>query len=150
MDDELRYSPRQGNGTTDDSVRQVMAVMDRSESIILRLDSFMSTSRGVVQDLTELARVRQEAQYQLRLLDARLTAFIARTNADTARFNATLPVLEKQLDRIQNRIDLALDKALTLADGDFSDASVARQNYVVDLLSEMNKSFNDLVAKLMG
>ena len=60
-----------------------------------------------------------------------------------------MPILDKQMDKISDRIDMITERILSLTDGDMTEETLKKQSLLMDTLSNFSGSFNNLVMKLM-
>lgn len=60
-----------------------------------------------------------------------------------------MPILDKQMDKISDRIDMITERILSLTDDDMTEETLKKQSLLMDTLSNFSVSFNNLVMKLM-
>lgn len=99
--------------------------------------------------ITNIVQATSEVKIAMQSLENEMERFRISAQKDAYLYEKSLPMWEKQMDRIQDRIDKAMDRVLSLDLGDFSEANVQRQNMFMDVLTEVNNSFNSMVMKLM-
>ena len=82
-------------------------------------------------------------------IEAELEAFKTATGAKLEKFKLQVPILDKQMDKISDRIDMITERILSLTDDDMSEETLKKQSLLMDTLSNFSVSFNNLVMKLM-
>jgi ClpP class serine protease len=64
-------------------------------------------------------------------------------------YEISLPTFERQLDRIQDRIDKYTDKILDLAGEEVSPNVLEKQKILISSMETFSDQFNNMITKLM-
>lgn len=104
---------------------------------------------GAMHSLTELEAVRGRIDLEMKRLDNDLQLAVLAAQKDMKLYEVAFPVFGQQMDRIQNRIDMTMEKVLNLIDADLTPENAQRQAMVMDLLNTTQANFDALVAKLL-
>lgn len=72
------------------------------------------------------------------------------TNFKLERFRAAMPVLEKQLTSVSNRIDKITDSMITNVMDAKDDLSIKKHEMLLSMLTDANNSFNNMLTKLIN
>lgn len=121
--------------------------MESARGVITSLEK---CATGIITEMKELESIRAQARLQMKVIDTQFETFLARLHSNETLYAQSLPTFNRLLDRIQDRIDRTLDKALALADGEVTESSVKNQEFVMGILTAMNNDFNAMVAKLVN
>lgn len=136
-----------GQGRTlPDSFREGADMVRSAGELAATLGTVVS---GALRSLTELEALRGKIDLEMKRLDNDLQLAVLAAQKDMKLYETALPVFGQQLDRIQNRLDMAMEKALELINGDLTDDNARRRAMVMDLLSATQSNFDALVAKLL-
>lgn len=139
--------PEQYRGTESSEVSEKTNNLQSVKEIIKSLDGLVSNmTSGTARVVESTGNVKTA----MKRLENEMEAFIISAQKDAYLYEKSLGVWEKQLDRIQDRIDQAMTKVLNLADGDFNQETVQKQKMLMDALTQINDSFNTMVVKLMA
>ena len=87
---------------------------------------------------------------ETRRLEHQLDAFIFKTQSDIVKFEILVPVVEKQLQNLSDRIDKLIDK---LMDEDLSNTDegiLEKHNLILQLLMQENETFNNAMMKMLS
>lgn len=123
----------------------IIAINSAADRVLTSLESISSIST----DLTDMMHTFANMQIGIKQINAELDAFKTATGAKLDKFKLQVPILDKQMDRISNRIDQITDKILALTDDDMSEQTLKKQATLMNMLSNFNDSFNNLVMRLM-
>ena len=123
----------------------IIAINSAADRVLTSLESISSIST----DLTDMMHTFANMQIGIKQITAELDAFKTATGAKLDKFKLQVPILDKQMDRISNRIDQITDKILALTDDDMSEQTLKKQATLMNMLSNFNDSFNNLVMRLM-
>ena len=123
----------------------IIAINSAADRVLTSLESISSIST----DLTDMMHTFANMQIGIKQINAELDAFKTATGAKLDKFKLQVPILDKQMDRISNRINQITDKILALTDDDMSEQTLKKQATLMNMLSNFNDSFNNLVMRLM-
>ncbi len=135
------------NSNLPSSLNESSALVRSSNELIATLGETLTTA---MRSLTELEAVRGKIELEMKRLDNELQLAVAQANNDVALRQTLIPVFGQQLDRIQNRLDMAMEKALELVDGELTDDNSRRRTMVMELLAGTQANFDAMVAKMLG
>ena len=100
----------------------VIAISSAADRVLSSLDSINSISS----DMTDIMHTFANMRIGLKQIDAELDAFKTATGAKLDKFKLQVPILDKQMDRISDRIDQITDKILALTDDDMSEQALKK------------------------
>lgn len=123
----------------------VAAITSAADMMLSSLDRINSVSS----DVDDMVHTLADMRVAVKQIDAQLDAFKTATGTKLEKFKLQVPILDKQMDNISNRIDKITDKILALSDDDMSEATLHKQSLLMDALSQVNDTFNNIVMKLM-
>lgn len=110
------------------------------------LDSMITnTTTGIA----NIVQITSSVKIAMQSLENEMEQFRINAQKDAYLYEKSLPMWEQQLNRIQDRIDKVMDRVLSSESSDFSETAIQRQNMLMDVLTEVNDSFNTMVMKLM-
>lgn len=122
-----------------------LAKVDVVNNTLATLNSMITnTTSGIA----TIVQATGDVRVAMQSLENEMEQFRINAQKDAYLYEKSLPMWEQQLNRIQDRIDKAMDHLLSF-DSDFSESAIQRQNMVMDVLTEVNNSFNAMVMKLM-
>ena len=122
-----------------------LAKVDAVNNTLATLNSMITnTTSGIA----TIVQATGDVRVAMQSLENEMEQFRINAQKDAYLYEKSLPMWEQQLNRIQDRIDKAMDHLLSF-DSDFSESAIQRQNMVMDVLTEVNNSFNAMVMKLM-
>lgn len=83
-------------------------------------------------------------------LDHELDMYIAESNMKLERFKVAMPILEKQLTLISNRINGITDKMLENVMDASDSESIKKHEIMSEMLHDANESINNMLVKLIS
>lgn len=85
----------------------------------------------------------------IKRLDTKLELYLAKVDADVEKFTVQLPMIERLLNRISDRIDKTADLILERNRGSLTKEELQQQAITLEVFKKESDSFNDLILKLM-
>ena len=85
----------------------------------------------------------------IKRLDTKLELYLAKVDADVEKFTVQLPMIERLLNRISDRIDKTADLILERNRGSLTKEELQQQSITLEVFKKESDSFNDLILKLM-
>ena len=122
---------------------------NRINTAIQRVSNIMDQVSDVSCTFAQVMNSANEMKIEIARLDHQLDAFIAQTDANLERFKRAAPILEKQLENASSRIDRIVDKILSNSDSDITEESLQKQSILIDMMTQANDSFNNMIMKLL-
>ena len=123
----------------------LLAISSATDLMMTSLDKVNNISSNINDMVHTLANMHVAVEQ----IEAELEAFKAATGAKLEKFKLQVPILDKQMDKISDRIDMITERILSLTDDDMSEETLKKQSLLMDTLSNFSVSFNNLVMKLM-
>lgn len=126
-----------------------MSPMEFANNAMQRVSNIMDRATDITCTFAQVMNSANEMKMEIARLDHQLDAFIAQTDANLERFKRAAPILEKQLENASARIDRITDKILSNSDSDLTPESLQKQSILIDMMTQANDSFNNMVMKLL-
>ena len=123
----------------------LLAISSATDLMMTSLDKVNNISSNINDMVHTLANMHVAVEQ----IEAELEAFKTATGAKLEKFKLQVPILDKQMDKISDRIDMITERILSLTDDDMSEETLKKQSLLMDTLSNFSGSFNNLVMKLM-
>ena len=96
---------------------KVMQVFDRTDSSIDKLNNSLIIVDGIAKTAKEAADVFvtiKKIDYEIKNLDVKLEQFIKEADINLEKFKIKAEVVEKQLDKFSDKLDVILNKAVSI------------------------------------
>lgn len=123
----------------------LLAISSATDLMMTSLDKVNS----ITSDFNDMVHTLANMHVAVEQIEAELEAFKTATGAKLDKFKLQVPILDKQMDKISNRIDMITERILSLTDDDMTEETLKKQSLLLDTLSNFSGSFNNLVMKLM-
>ena len=123
----------------------LLAISSATNLMMTSLDKVNS----ITSDINDMVHTLANMHVAVKQIEAELEAFKTATGAKLDKFKLQVPILDKQMDKISDRIDMITERILSLTDGDMTEETLKKQSLLMDTLSNFSVSFNNLVLKLM-
>lgn len=123
----------------------LLAISSATNLMMTSLDKVNS----ITSDINDMVHTLANMHVAVKQIEAELEAFKTATGAKLDKFKLQVPILDKQMDKISDRIDMITERILSLTDGDMTEETLKKQSLLMDTLSNFSVSFNNLVMKLM-
>lgn len=123
-----------------------LAKIEAVNDTLIKLDGLITTTTT---GIANIVQITGNVKIAMQSLENEMEQFRINAQKDAYLYEKSLPMWEQQLNRIQDRIDKVMDRVLSSESSDFSETAIQRQNMLMDVLTEVNGSFNAMVMKLM-
>lgn len=140
--DEKNELTKYENAEQSSALAKIEAVNDT----LIKLDGLITTTTT---GIANIVQITGNVKIAMQSLENEMEQFRINAQKDAYLYEKSLPMWEQQLNRIQDRIDKVMDRVLSAESSDFSETAIQRQNMLMDVLTEVNGSFNAMVMKLM-
>lgn len=137
------------NALTRSESQESTSALAKIEAVNNTLGQLDSLITNTTSGIANIVQITGNVKIAMQSLENEMEKFRINAQKDAYLYERSLPMWEQQLNRIQDRIDKAMDRVLSVDPSDFSEASIQRQNMFMDALIEVNNSFNTMVMKLM-
>lgn len=87
-----------------------------------------------------------DLQREMHMMDLQFNAYVAKLDSDLEKHKVDLPTLEKQLDKINDRMDRILDKVLEMETN--TEKEIDEKNKMMEMLMRNNETITSLIMKL--
>ena len=137
--------PAQTNNSSSD-----LDINKFGENAAQQIDTSLSVFNNVTSSIKECYLASKNVELEIAKMDHQLDAFIADSNNKLDRFKTAMPVLEKQLNKVSDRIDKITDQMLENVMSLDNPESIKKHEMMIDMLNKSSDSFNNLLVKLIG
>lgn len=149
-------NPNENNKVLYAEKSEAVSFVEKSRDFVEDLQAFeqsMVNVGNVVNNVTQnfgsiIANCNQTA-LKIKELDAKLDLFLAQVDANVEKFTAQLPMIERLLNRISDRIDKTAEVILARNRSSLTKEELQQQSLLLDIFQRDSDSFNDLIMKLM-
>ncbi|MDE6552196.1 MAG: hypothetical protein K2K98_04455, partial [Muribaculaceae bacterium] len=123
---------------------QTTAYMDK----LYKFEMIAFHAKGIMSSVSDYKKVAAEVELQRAQMDFQLNALLIKAQSDLESKKLFVPIIGKQLDRIQDRIDKFSDKLIDMMD-DFSSDAMEKQRILLDFIEGQNDKLQQLSFNLM-
>lgn len=123
---------------------QTTAYMDK----FAKLEMVAFHTKGIMSSVTDYKSIAAEVESQRAQMDFQLNAMLVKAQSDLESKKLFVPIIGKQLDRIQDRIDKFSDKLIDMMD-DFSSDAMEKQRILLEFIEGQNDKLQQLSFNLM-
>ena len=127
-----------------DIENQTTAYMDK----LYKFEMIAFHAKGIMSSVSDYKKVAAEVELQRAQMDFQLNALLIKAQSDLESKKLFVPIIGKQLDRIQDRIDKFSDKLIDMMD-DFSSDAMEKQRILLDFIEGQNDKLQQLSFNLM-
>lgn len=131
------------------ALQRVEDVCNSCDAVASKMENALTLVNSAACTIQDTVQIIANVKYDMAKLDHDLDMFIAESNTRLEAFKAFLPLLEKQLTKASDRIDVYADKVLTNAMNPDDPYSVQKHSEAMNLLEMYNDHFNKLLMKLI-
>lgn len=140
------YIPTEANAGGKLTIQDFHAIAHRADNIV-------NNVAGVVDNITstvvELRQISAQVEIECAKLDQAIDALMIKARRDIRIYEQSIPTLDKQFERLHDRMDKLMDKAMDLLTDDISEGAIARQEAIMKLIEVTDGSLNSLIQKLI-
>lgn len=146
MNNTYDYLERIENPTSEITLADINQLAGHAENMV---GMVTNTLNNITATATDIAEIAANVKIQCAQLEHSLDCLMLKAQRDVKIYEVSLPVLNKQFEACQNRLDRLMDKAMDMIADDFSDSALARQECMMSLIEIANNSLNALITKLI-
>ncbi|MCH5346647.1 MAG: hypothetical protein J1E63_06020 [Muribaculaceae bacterium] len=146
MEDNNNYYPAETNSDASLTVQEFSAIVHRADNIVNNVAGIVN---NVTSTVVELRQVSAQVELECAKLDQAIDALMIKAQRDIRIYEQSIPTLDKQFERLHDRMDKLMDKAMDLLTEDVSENGIAKQEAIMRLVEVTNDSLNSLIQKLI-
>lgn len=128
------------------TMQDVKDVAEYADNMVNAISGAVS---NVATSIVELQHIQADVELQCAQLDYAIDSLMIKAQRDVRIYEQSLPILDKQFNTCQARLDRLVDKAMDIVCEDISENAIARQEFVMKMIEVANSSLNSLIAKLI-
>lgn len=118
----------------------------QAENIVGKVSS---TIDNISTSMVRIKEISAQVELECARMEHALDVLMLKAQRDVKIYEQSLPILDKQFESCQNRMDRLMDKAMDIITSDVSAESLNRQEAMMSLIELTNNSLNSLIAKLI-
>jgi CII-binding regulator of phage lambda lysogenization HflD len=123
--------------------------VDNTTDVLRMMENTMTMAHNITSDIKDITTIVSNTKLKIAELDHQLDLAILEAQKDVHLYEISLPTFERQLDRIQDRIDKYTDKILELSNEEASPNVLEKQKIFISAMESFNNQFNMMITKLM-
>jgi hypothetical protein len=123
--------------------------VDSTTAVLRMMENTMTMAHNITSDIKDITTIVSNTKLKIAELDHQLDLAILEAQKDVHLYEISLPTFERQLDRIQDRIDKYTDKILDLSNEEASPNVLEKQKIFISAMESFNNQFNTMITKLM-
>lgn len=123
--------------------------VDNTTDVLRMMENTMTMAHNITSDIKDITTIVSNTKLKIAELDHQLDLAILEAQKDVHLYEISLPTFERQLDRIQDRIDKYTDKILDLSNEEASPNVLEKQKIFISAMESFNNQFNMMITKLM-
>ena len=124
----------------------IMAICEATKDVV---SNVAATVDNITATVREINLIKAKVELETRQLEHAFDCLMVKAQRDITIYRETLPLLDKNFESMQARMDRLMDKAMDIICEDVSDASLARQEMCMNLIEKTNNMLNNLIGKLL-
>lgn len=128
------------------TMQDIKDVAEYADNMVNAISGAVS---NVATSIVELQHIQADVELQCAQLDYAIDSLMIKVQRDVRIYEQSLPILDKQFNTCQARLDRLVDKAMDIVCEDISENAIARQEFVMKMIEVANSSLNSLIAKLI-
>lgn len=134
------------NETLPATVEDFKIIGTQVDSMVSNVASVVST---VSTSIVKINEVSSQVKLECKRLEHALDMLMVKAQTDIQIYEKSLPILEQQFKKCQERMDKLMDKSMEFISEDVNQENLNRQEAMMKLIEIANESINTLVAKLI-
>ena len=146
MENKNMYCPAETNSGGKLTPQEFSAIVHRADNIVNNVAGIVN---NVTSTIVELRQVSAQVEIECAMLDQAIDALMIKAQRDLRIYEQSIPTLDKQFERLHDRMDKLMDKAMDLLTEDVSETALMRQESIMKLIEVTNGSLNSLIQKLI-
>lgn len=144
--EDNNYYPAETNSGGQLTVQEFSNIAQRADNIV---NNVAGVINNVTSTIVELRQVSAQVEVECAKLDQAIDALMIKAQRDIRIYEQSIPTLDKQFERLHDRMDKLMDKAMDLLTEDISETAITRQESIMKLIEVTNGSLNSLIQKLI-
>lgn len=120
------------------------------ERTLMVVDNSLKVLNSVSSSVKECVVASKMVEAEIARMNSDLDKFIIQSDSSLTKFKGALPILDRQLNKVSDRIDKITDQMLGNSMDPTSAQSIQKHQMMMDMLTKASDSFNDLLAKLIN
>lgn len=125
---------------------EVNDIIMSSNNLIKNLNITVTTVCSTIEDIK---RISADVELEISRMDHMIDSLMIKANRDIELYKISIPTLNKQFDSVQTRLDTLMGRALDMVSTDFSENALARSEFAMKLIEQVNDTLNRLIEKLI-
>lgn len=146
MEDKNMYCPSETNSGGKLTLQEFSTIVHRADNIV---NNVAGVINNVTSTIVELRQVSAQVEIECAMLDQAIDALMIKAQRDLRIYEQSIPTLDKQFERLHDRMDKLMDKAVDLLTEDISETALMRQEAIMKLIEVTDGSLNSLIQKLI-
>ena len=144
--EDYKNVPAESNSNNNLTIQDFHALAHKADNIV---NNVAGVINNVTSTIVELRQVSAQVELECAKLDQAIDALMIKAQRDIRIYEQSIPTLDKQFERLHDRMDKLMDKAMDLLTEDISEGAIARQESMMKLIEVTNGSLNSLIQKLI-
>lgn len=128
------------------TISDVHELAQKADNMVNRITGAVNSISTTIYDIKKISA---EVEIECARLDHALEALMVKAQRDARIYEQSIPTLDKNFERLQDRMDKLMDKAMDLIVEDMSENALAKQEAVMSLIEVTNNALNSLIQKLI-
>lgn len=126
--------------------REKDSVVAQTMLITQTISSVVNTT---MTSISQIVAARSQVEVEIAKLDHMLDSLVLKAQRDIEIYKQTIPTINAQFNRFQDRMDKLMDRAIDMLTSDVSDNALSRQEAIMSLIETTNDAMNRLIGKLL-
>ena len=115
-----------------------------------RVNNVLTLASAVSGDVTKMAQIASDLKREIALMDHQLEAFIVDKRCNLEKFKKVVPIIERQLDRVSDRMDIITIQLMNSNFGALDANSIKQRELLINMLIQQSENFNNMIVKLLS
>lgn len=128
------------------SISDYKEIGEMTERVV---DQVSGVINNITSSITRIQEISAQVNLELGRMNAAIDALMVKAQMNIKIYETSLPTLDKQFERCQDRMDKLIDKCMDLITSDLSIDNLNRQEAMMSLIEMTNNSMNSLISKLI-
>lgn len=115
-----------------------------------RVNNALGMASTLSGDVTQMVQIASDLKRDIALMDHQLEAFIVDKRCNLEKFKKVVPVIERQLDRVSDRMDSITMQVMNSNLGALDADNTRQRELLINMLTQQSESFNNMIVKLLS